>query len=96
MEGREERERRATRGRGRSPATGRCPSTTGAIATCVTPDLLLKHPHETFAIYVCRQMKHLKHTFETLGKTPEKPLQNICNIQIKDLQHMCKTYATSK
>jgi hypothetical protein len=34
----------------------------------VTPDLLLKHPNETFTTYVWRQMKHLKHTSETLAK----------------------------
>jgi hypothetical protein len=41
-------------------------------------------------------MKHLKHTFETLTEEPEileKPLQSICNIQIKHLQHMCERYA---
>jgi hypothetical protein len=44
-------------------------------------DLLLKHPDATFATYKRRQMKHLKHTSETLGKTPKKPL---------------KTYVTSR
>ena len=64
-----------------------------------TPDLLLKHQGKTFAIYIWRQMKHLKHASETLAEEPvtlEKPLQSIRNIQIKHLQHMCETYATSK
>jgi len=33
-----------------------------------TPDLLLKHPNTTVATYVRRQLKHLKHTSETLEK----------------------------
>jgi hypothetical protein len=93
----EERARCAARGLSQSPAAGRCPPITGAIVTCVIPDILLKHPDETFATYVCRLMKHLKHVSKTLTKTShEKLLQNICNIQIKHLQHMCKTYVTSK
>jgi hypothetical protein len=71
----------------------------GAIATCTTSDLLLKHPNETLATYVRRQMKYLKHASETLAKhlkTDEKSLQNICNIHIKHLQYMCETYVTSK
>jgi uncharacterized protein YukE len=49
-----------------------------------TPDLLLKHP-DTCNIQN-RQMKHLKHTSETLTKT----LQTIA----KDTQHPDKTLAT--
>jgi hypothetical protein len=45
-----------------------------------TPNLLLKHPNETFATYVRKELKHLQHTSETLEKRLEKPLQNICNI----------------
>jgi DNA-binding MltR family transcriptional regulator len=44
-------------------------------------------------------MKHLKHASETLTKTPKNTwnhCKNIHNIQIKHLQHMCETYATSK
>ena len=48
----EERERCAAQGRRRSHAAGRCPLATGATATCATPDLLLKHPDETFATYI--------------------------------------------
>jgi len=33
-----------------------------------TPDLLSKHPNVTVAIYVRRQMKHLKHASEILKK----------------------------
>jgi hypothetical protein len=47
--------------------------------TCATPDLLLKHPDVTVAIYKRRQMKHLKHALETLVKTPEKYLKTIAN-----------------
>jgi hypothetical protein len=65
---REERARCAVRGRSRSPAASHCPPATDAIATCSTLDLLLKHPNETFAIYVRRQMKHLKYASETLAK----------------------------
>jgi hypothetical protein len=38
---------------------------------------------------------HMKHLQKHL-KTLEKSLQNICNIQIKYLQHMCETYAISR
>jgi hypothetical protein len=51
---------------------------------CAAPDLLLKHPDATVVIYKRRHMKHLKHTSETLAKTPEKHLKtiaNICNIK---------------
>jgi hypothetical protein len=48
----EERASHATQGRSRSPTAGRCLLATGAIATCATPDLLLKHPNETFTTYV--------------------------------------------
>jgi oligoribonuclease NrnB/cAMP/cGMP phosphodiesterase (DHH superfamily) len=45
-------------------------------------------------------MKHLKHGSQTLAKkhmkTLEKAIENIYNIQIKYLQHMCEIYATSK
>jgi hypothetical protein len=44
-------------------------------------------------------MKLLKHVSKILKKhmkTLEKAIENICNIQIKYLQHMCETYATSK
>jgi hypothetical protein len=37
----------------------------------VTPDLLLKHPNTTLGTYIQRLMKHLKHTFEALVKTPK-------------------------
>jgi hypothetical protein len=36
-----------------------------------TPNLLLKHPNTTLAIYARRQMKHLKRASETLAKTPK-------------------------
>jgi hypothetical protein len=45
----EVRRTRKTRGRSRSPAANWYPQVTGAIATCATPDLLLKHPDEIFA-----------------------------------------------
>jgi hypothetical protein len=51
-----------------------------------TPNLLLKHSDATLATYVSRQMKHLKHVFETLAKTP----QNHC----KTKQHSDKALAT--
>jgi hypothetical protein len=65
----------------------------GPIATCITPNLFLKHPDATFEIYVWRQMKHFKHAYKTFVKTPEntwQPLQNIRNIKLKHLQHMCE------
>jgi hypothetical protein len=37
-----------------------------------TPNLLLKHSYITLAIYVQRQMKHLKYVSETLAKKSEK------------------------
>jgi hypothetical protein len=46
---------------------------------CATPDLLLKHPDVTVAIYKRRQIKHLKQALETLVKTPEKYLKTIAN-----------------
>jgi hypothetical protein len=49
----------------------------------------LKHPDETFATYVYRQVKHLKHTSETLAKTPEKHMKSHC----KNIQHPDKTLA---
>jgi hypothetical protein len=39
-----------------------------AIATCATPDLLLKHLDATLETYNRRQIKHLKHASETLKK----------------------------
>jgi hypothetical protein len=54
MEGREGEARRARKARGRrgSLAASHCPPATGAIVACTTPDLLLKRPDKTFAIYV--------------------------------------------
>jgi hypothetical protein len=46
----------------------------------VTPDLLLKHSDATLATYIRRQMKHLKHTSETLVKTLENTCVAIANI----------------
>jgi hypothetical protein len=56
----------------------------GHIATCVTPDLLLKYPDTTLATYVRRQVKHLRHMSETLTKTLISTLRQ-CNIQINTL-----------
>jgi hypothetical protein len=50
-----------------------------------------EHPDETFTTYVSRQMEHLKHTHETLAKTPE----NIRKAIAKYMQHPDKTLATS-
>jgi hypothetical protein len=50
-----------------------------------TPDLLLKYQNTTVETYVSRQMKHLKHTSETLEKT----LENNYN----HTQHLDKTHA---
>jgi len=61
-------------------------------------DLLLKHPNEnlckirlkiveTFAIYIWN-------TYKNTWKRLKKPLQNICNNQIKHMQHMYETHAT--
>jgi hypothetical protein len=36
-----------------------------------TFDILLKHPDATLTTYVKRQMKNLKHAFDTLAKTHE-------------------------
>jgi hypothetical protein len=44
-------------------------------------------------------MKQLKHASKTVAKTPEKHLKiiaNICNMQIKHLEHVCETYAISR
>jgi hypothetical protein len=79
MEGREgkggevkerERVKHAVRDRSQSPTADSCPSATGAIAICGTPDVLLKniqikHLHHTF-VY---EMKRLQHESETLLKT---------------------------
>jgi hypothetical protein len=46
-----------------------------------TPDLLLKHPDATVTKYVRREMKHFKHTSETL--VSEKTLKTT----IKHTQH---------
>ena len=62
---------------------------------------------ETLGIDTCnihvqplQHMQHpdlfLQHPSETLAKTHENHCKNISNIQIKHLQHMCETYATSK
>jgi hypothetical protein len=48
----EERGRHTTRGRSRSPAAGRCPSTTGTTVAYATLDLLLKYLDKIFATYV--------------------------------------------
>jgi hypothetical protein len=40
----------------------------GQIATCATPDLLLKHPDATLATIHLKTMKHLKHASSTLAK----------------------------
>jgi uncharacterized protein YaeQ len=37
-------------------------------SSAATPDLLLKHPNETFYNMLLRQMKHLKYASETLAK----------------------------
>jgi hypothetical protein len=34
-----------------------------------TLNLFLKHPNETFATYIQKQLKHLQHTSKTLVKT---------------------------
>jgi hypothetical protein len=76
-------EGRERRGRGAPREVGCCPLAIGAIATCATPNVFLKHPDETFTRYVRRQIKHLKHVSKTVAKklkTLEKPLQNIYNI----------------
>jgi hypothetical protein len=64
---------------------------TNAIATCATPDLLLKHWDKTFTIYVWRQMKHLKHKSETLA---ENIWKNTWKAIGKHMQHPDKTLAT--
>jgi hypothetical protein len=55
---------------------------------CAIPNLLLKYPDTTLAIYKRRQMKHLKHAPETLEKQL-KTLENHC----KHMQHSDKTIA---
>jgi biotin operon repressor len=50
----------------------------------------LKHPNETFAIYVLKQLKHMQHTSETLVKT----LENARKAIAKYMQHPDKTHAT--
>jgi hypothetical protein len=64
-----------------------------------TPGLLLKHVDKTFATYIRRKMKHLKHASETLIEeleTLEKLLQSIYNIKIKYLQCLKYMQHTSK
>jgi hypothetical protein len=72
------------------------PSVLTRIATYATFNLLSKHSYAILAIYVWRQMKHIKYASKKLAKTPEKhkTIANIRNIQIKHLQYMCETYAT--
>jgi hypothetical protein len=43
---------RKARGKSRSPVAGCYLPATDAVAICATPDLLLKHPDETFAAYI--------------------------------------------
>jgi hypothetical protein len=61
---------------------------------------MMQHPRSTSETYFRKHMKHLKYGSQTLAKkhmkTLEKAIENIYNIQIKYLQHMCKIYATSK
>ena len=57
------------------------------------PDLLLKHPDTTLATYKRRQMKYLRHVFETLAtyvykKTDERLGIDACNICVQPLQHI--------
>ena len=56
----------------------------GHITICTTPDLLLKHSDAILATYIWRHVKHLKHTFEILAKTPENTWKSL------------HTYATSR
>jgi hypothetical protein len=62
------------------------------------PDLLSKHSDTTLVTYKRRQIKHLKHTFETLEKHLKtlKIIANITQHPYKTLRHMCEIYATSK
>jgi hypothetical protein len=89
-ERRERRERAKHADRSQSPAAGSCPSVTGAIAICETPDVLLKNIQikylQNTSVY---KVKHLqqKHV-----KIHEKSLQNICNTQIKHLQNMSEMF----
>jgi hypothetical protein len=68
-----------------------------------TLNLLLKYSDATLTIYVLRWMKtlehmrlkHLKHTCKIHRKTLET-IVNMHNVQRKHLQHLRKTYTTSK
>jgi hypothetical protein len=55
-----------------------------------TPNLLLKHPDETFIKYVIRQMKHLKYASQTLEK---KHIKTFKNVITKHMQRPRNTYA---
>jgi hypothetical protein len=59
-----------------------------------TSDVLLKHSDTTVALYVLRQLKHLKHASETLKKHLKTiatifkhPNKNTCNVCMKYVQH---------
>jgi hypothetical protein len=77
------------------------------FAYALLPRLLMKHlQHKQFvATYVKKTEKHLQHTLATYVKKTEKHLQhtlaiyvyehyNICNIQVKHLQHTFKIAET--
>jgi gamma-glutamyl-gamma-aminobutyrate hydrolase PuuD len=49
----------------------------GLIAICATLNLLLQHPDDTLATHIQKQLKHLKHTSETLVKH-QKIFENTC------------------
>jgi hypothetical protein len=66
------------------PSSNRVLRQVGHIATCVTPDLLLKYSDTTLATYVRRQVKYLRHVSETLTKTLISTLRQR-NIQINTL-----------
>ena len=53
---------------GCSAGSGRDDATEGGRRRDATPDLLLKHLNTMVATYVGRQLKHLKHAYETLEK----------------------------
>jgi hypothetical protein len=61
--GRKERARHAARGRSRSP--------TVAIGAIATHDLLFETSKYNTCNIRLRKMKHLKHVFKTLAKTPK-------------------------
>jgi hypothetical protein len=75
----------------------------GPIATCATPDLLLKHSDKILATYVQKQLKYLQHTSQTLlCKTPGKTQKHVCSIvniyntQMEHLQYTYETHTTLK